>query len=295
MITVIKEAGFNTVRIPITWQNFVGEAPDYIIDEVFMKRVQEIVDYCYANDMYVIINMHHEEWYYPSADNYEAASAQLTAMWTQIAENFKNYDKHLIFEGMNEPRLKNTAFEWNGGTPEARTIINQLDSDFVKAVRETSGYNPMRYLMVTTHAASGDEVVLKEFIVPEDARLIVSIHAYTPYNFALNKAGTDAFDVTNTSDTKDIDALMERLDRYFISKGIPVILGEFGAINKDNLEERVAWAGYYVSAANELGIPCIWWDNGAFTEGESFGLLSRIVGKMRFQEIIDAMMNAVNE
>lgn len=294
MIDTVKEAGFNTVRIPTTWEKHLGPAPDYTIDAAWLDRVQEIVDYVMDNDMFAIINMHHEEWYFPSYDNADAAKDILTKVWKQIADRFENYDEHLIFEGLNEPRMKGTNFEWNGGNEEGRDVINQFNAAFIETIRNAGGNNPLRHLMIPPYAASSDTKTWSEFIVPEDDKLIVSIHAYAPYNFALNGAGTATWSIDNASDTRDIDNLMNNIYNNFVSKGIPVIIGEFGGRNKDNLESRVAWAQYYIKKAAEKGIPCIWWDNGSVIgSGENFGLLNRKFLKWEFPDIVTALMNGL--
>ena len=84
IIDTVKSAGFNVIRIPITWESHVGDAPDYKINEKWMARVKEVVDYAYGDGTYVIINLHHEEWHFPSEENYPAASEKLKAMWIQI-------------------------------------------------------------------------------------------------------------------------------------------------------------------------------------------------------------------
>lgn len=295
MIKAVKDAGFNIIRIPTTWGNHLGAAPDYTIDKAWLDRVQEIVDYAINNDMFVIVNMHHEEWYSPSYANLESAKAILTKTWAQIADRFQGYDEHLIFEGMNEPRVKGSKFEWNGGDEEGRDVINQLNAAFVETIRNAGGNNPLRHLMLPCYAASADSRAWTKFIVPEDDKIIVSIHAYTPYNFALNKSGTSEWTPDNVNDTRDIDNLMNNLYNNFVSKGQPVILGEFGAMDKNgNLEARTAWAEYYIRKAAEKGIPCIWWDNGAFSgTGELFGLLNRRALTWQFPEVVDALMKGL--
>lgn len=295
LIDAVKEAGFNTIRIPTTWQNHLGPAPDYVINKAWLDRVQQIVDYAMANDMFVIINAHHEDWYFPSYDNLDAAKDELNKLWTQIAARFESYDEHLIFEGMNEPRQKGTPNEWNGGNAEGWDCINQLNQVFVDTIRSAGGNNPLRHLMIMPYAATSSSNAWSTFIVPEDDKLIVSIHAYTPYNFALNKSGTDTWSSANAADTRDIDSLVNNINNRFVSKGIPVILGEFGAMNKnENIASRVDWAQYYVSKAAEKGIPCIWWDNGAFAgSGENFGLIRRYDLTWKYPEIVDALMKGI--
>lgn len=292
MIDAVLDAGFNVIRIPVTWYNHCGDGPDYQIHEIWLNRVQEVVDYAYDKGAYVIINMHHEDWHFPSEDNKEAAAEKLEAIWTQIATRFRDYDEHLIFEGLNEPRKIGTNVEWNGGDMEGREVVNYLEQVFVDAVRATGGNNTLRHLMITGYAASSDKGALESIQLPDDDKLIISVHAYTPYNFALNANGTSVWD--EEKDAGDIDYLMNNLNELFISKGIPVIIGEFGAVNKDNEEERIEWVSYYLTKAGEIGVPCIWWDNNAFDgSGENFGLFNRRELTFPYPNLLDAMMTAV--
>lgn len=294
MIDMIKAAGFNTVRVPTTWEEKLGPAPDYIIRDDWMNRVQEIVDYCIDNDLYVILNIHHEDWHFPSYSNLERATNQMVKVWEQIADRFKDYDEKLIFEGMNEPRMMDTPLEWNGGTAEARDVINILNRVFLDTVRASGGNNPTRFLMLPTYAASPSPVTVEAMTIPDDDRIIVSIHGYTPYNFAINPDGTSHWSVSNPQDKWEVDESINLLYRAFISKGIPVVIGEFGATNKNNIDQRVAWTEYYVKKASEIGITCVWWDNGAFTgEGQLFGILNRNELRWQYPEIVDALMRGV--
>lgn len=289
MIDMVIDQGFNVIRIPVSWGGQMGGAPAYNVLPAWMDRVQEVVDYAYSRGVYVIVNIHHEDWHFPSEENKDAAAEQLAALWTAIATRFRDYDEHLIFEGMNEPRKIGTAVEWNGGDQEGRDIVNYFDQVFVDAVRATGGNNTIRNLMVPGYAASSSDTALKAIVLPEDDHLIVSVHAYTPYDFALNTAGRSTWD----NDTRDIDHLMEILDELFLSKGVPVIIGEFGAMNKDNEQERVLWAQYYVGKAREYGIPCIWWDNNAFDgNGENFGLFNRRELTFPYPDLLKALIES---
>ncbi len=288
MIDAILDAGFNVIRIPTTWGGHFGAAPEYKIHDVWLQRVKEVVDYAYNKGAYVILNTHHEEWYMPTEENKVANGEQIAALWTQIAEYFKDYDERLIFEGLNEPRKRGTSVEWTGDK-EARDVINYWQQIFVDTVRATGGNNTLRHLMITGYAASSSKENLAALVLPQDEKLIVSVHAYTPYNFALNTSGTSEWDVKK--DNRDIDYLMKTIDELFISKGIPAIIGEFGAMNKDNDAARIAWATYYLTKAKETGVPCIWWDNNAFSgNGENFGLLDRRALDFPSQDLVDAMM-----
>ncbi len=290
MILAVKDKGFNTIRVPVTWYPQLGAAPDYKINEAWLDRVQEVVDYVVGNDMYCIINLHHENWHFPSYDNLDAAKGQLIAVWTQIADRFSGYDEHLLFEGMNEPRMVGTSKEWTGGDAESRDVINQLNAAFVETIRKSGDNNPKRHLLIPTYAASSTMQTINDFIVPEDDRIIISVHAYTPYNFALNAKGTFEFDPAK--DGAEIDALMQLIKDYYHGRNYPAIIGEFGARNKYNTDDRCEWASYYVGAATKNNIRCIWWDNGAFTSGEAFGLLKRSTLTWEYPEIVEAMMKA---
>ena len=290
----VIDSGFNVIRIPVSWNDhiFVGEG--YKIEEGWMDRIQEIVDYAYNQDAYVILNTHHESWYYPYYDNKEHGSEMMEAIWNQIAERFQDYGEKLIFEGMNEPRKIGTDMEWNGGDQEGWDMVNHFNSVFIETIRNAGGNNPDRILMIPGYAANCWKAI-EHIEVPEDTKIIVSVHAYEPYDFALNTKGRNTWN----RDTTNIDNLLKSIDEKFISKGIPVIIGEFGAMYKEvegNEEDRAAWANYYVSAAKELGIPCVWWDNGAFEgDGELFGLINRETCEWKYPLIIKGLMEGTGQ
>ena len=293
LIETVIDRGFNVIRIPVSWNDHILVGSNYQIVESWMDRVQEVVDYAYDHGAYVILNAHHESWYYPYYDNEEKGTEMMQAVWGQIAERFKDYDEHLIFEGMNEPRKIGTAVEWTGGDEEGWDMVNKFNKVFVETIRNSSGNNPYRILMIPAYGANCWEGI-KHVEIPEDSgKIIVSVHAYEPYNFALNTSGTGVWN----NDTTNIDNIMKSLDSLFISKGIPVILGEFGALYKSdegNEEERAAWATYYVSKAKEIGVPCLWWDNGLFEgDGECFGLIDRETLEWKYTKVIEGLFKGL--
>lgn len=305
MIDEVHRAGFDTLRIPTTWKNSMGGAPDYTVDSEWLKRLEEIVGYALENDMYVIINTHHDtDWIKPQYEDVENVKVQLAALWTQIAEYFKDYGDHLIFEGLNEPRIVGGANEWNGGTEEGRDCLNQLNDVFVKTVRATGGNNETRTLLITTFAAQPAASGVSALTVPDDKYVGVSIHAYTPYRFTYDSVGeswnTAVFDGSCAS---EIDSLFAGLNEAFISKGIPVIITEYGSVSKmidktwyiTNTEEVAKWAKHYVSAAEKYGIPCVWWDNGYHKSGnELFGIFNRRELTWYEPEVVTAIMESLN-
>ncbi|WP_051656931.1 glycoside hydrolase family 5 protein [Butyrivibrio sp. AE3004] len=285
IIDAVLDMGFNTIRIPITWKAHIDE--NNKIDEAWMARVQEVVDYAYGRGAYVIINVHHEDWNYPYYDNQDKASEKLSAIWTQVADRFKDYDTHLIFELQNEPRKVGTDLEWNGGDKEGRDVVNAVNMAGYEAIRAADGNNKDRLIMFPGYAASSQSNCLLAIQLPEDDDCVaVSVHAYTPYEFALNIKGRSTYD----NDHGDLDRLLSDIKRFFFFKNVPVIIGEYGALNKDNESERVEWVQYYLKKAREMEIPCVWWDNGQFNgDGENFGIIDRRTLELPYPELIKAM------
>lgn len=287
LILKVKEAGFNAVRIPTTWFNHSDS--ELNVDSAWFDRVQEVVDYAYDEGMYVILNAHHEDWYDPYESNLTNARRKMKNLWTQIANRFKDYGERLIFEGLNEPRWRSTNWEWNGGNTEGRSAVNKLNECFVKAVRATGGNNSYRALMIPTYAASASG--LDGFTLPSDKSLIVSVHAYSPYNFAMNENGTTKFDPDDVNSTGELTWLADTLYDRFVSKGTGVIIGECGTVNKNNLSDRMNWAGYFPKVFGEKGIRIFLWDNNAYGYGnEKFGLLHRDTLAWEFPDYIKKLV-----
>lgn len=293
MMTAVKDAGFNIVRIPTTWGIHMDE--NNVVDEAWMNRVQEVVDYAYSQDMFVILNIHHEEWHDPYYETEAEVTEKLKALWTQIGTRFAGYDEKLIFEGLNEPRKRNTPLEWNGGDDEGHEVVNHFNAAFVETIRGLGGNNAKRHLMIPGYAASSTDSALKAIKIPEgDDKIIVSVHAYTPYAFALSDDLTARFFSPDDTSANDILYLMDSLKTNFIDKGTPVIIGEFGARNKANEEIRGEWATFYVSQAKAIGVPCLWWDNGAFTgTGENFGILNRASCTWEYPAVVEGLMKGL--
>ena len=288
LIEAIQEAGFNTIRIPVSWHNHVDE--NDVIDPAWMARVKEVADWALDLGMYVIVNVHHDndvKYLYPDTVHYDRSAAYLESVWSQMAETFRECDEHLILESMNEPRLVGTAYEWswNKNTSDCRLAakyINQLNQLFVDTVRASGGNNATRYLAIPAYAANPSNAADWAFELPADTadnRIIVSAHAYTPYNFALNTGSPDrTFDLEkDTGKKNEISSFLNSLYSRFVRVGVPVMMDEFGALDKGgNLQDRVNFTAYYVAAASARGITCVWWDNHNFTgDGERFGLIRR--------------------
>lgn len=320
MIKAVHKAGFKTIRIPVSWHNNMNNET-YEIAENYMARVKEVVDYAYNDGMYVIINIHHDNQSIDSIatnpgfalstdENIQNKSKNYIAtVWTQIATTFASYNNSLIFEVLNEPRDidgKVWGNEWSLRSTEACNVIKDYEQAGIDAIRSVEG-NENRYLMVPGYAASGsDGEMLKCYTMPTDTatdKLLLSTHAYSPYNFAMSNP-----DATFGADDKgSLDYLFSYLKTNFTDKNIGVVMGEASASNKGNTEDRIEWAKYYFKKAKNSGIPVILWDNMVETEdgheditkhetgfnGEHHGWFDRMSQTWYFPTIIKAMMDTV--
>lgn len=298
MIEAIHNAGFSTIRVPASWHDHVS-GPDHEISEKWLNRVQEVVDWAYNRGMYVILNIHHDEdQFLPASSHYEESAHYVACIWQQLAERFKDYDERLIMESLNEPRLLNSSYEWvfdpnATECADAADCLNRLNQLFVDTVRAVGGNNATRYLMVPAYCAAPANAVRDSFVLPADSaenKLIVSVHAYTPYDFALNMNGAGTFGTQ--AQKQEIVSFMNSLYNKFTVNGIPVVIGEFGAMVKvNNLQDRTDWTAFYVATASARNMPCVWWDNNVFSgNGERFGLLDRKTVSFPHPSIVEAIM-----
>lgn len=277
----MKEAGFRTVRIPVTWEDHLDES--YHISDLWMYRVQEVVDMALTADLYVILDLHHEEWLDLKVEQSEEIEREFTAVWEQIAACFRDYDERLLFESMNEPRLRDSEVEWTSGTEEMRAMVNDLNAAFVQTVRASGGGNRTRYLLICPYASNYETEAMEGLVVPDDGRLIVSVHMYTPYSFCQKEDGDTEWDTAETRER--IERAFSEMNELFVERRIPVILTEFGCVDKGNTQARMAWTNYYMEEARRYGIPCIWWDCGAYA------LLDRESKTWKFPEIAEVLTN----
>lgn len=322
MITAVKDAGFKTIRIPVSWHNHITDTNNYTIDSSWMARVKEVVDYAYSQNMCVIINIHHDNMAISKMTDYYGfaltddttintkSKSYIEKIWTQIATTFADYDNKLVFEVLNEPRDINGEFataksytnnsEWWSNQKTTMDIITAYEQVAVDAIRAVSG-NEDRYLMVPGYAASGsDNSMLALYTMPTDSatdKLILSAHAYSPYNFAMSSSADSTFD---TADQTSLDSLFSYLKTNYTDNGIGVVMGEASASDKNNLSERVKWATYYFTKAQNASIPVVLWDNmvtvangGDIDSGECHGYYNRKENTWYFPTMIEAMMVAV--
>ncbi len=285
MIKSVKNAGFNAIRIPVTW----GEHMDGdTIQSEWLDRAQEVVDYAYDQGLYVIINMHHDDyiWFEPEDSEYSGDSAKLKAIWKQVADRFNDYGDRLLFEGMNEPRTVGSNNEWTGGTPEERKVVNKYEQDFVDTVRSTGGNNAFRTLVITSYAASAEDQAMNDIIVPDDDHIIVSLHYYAPWKFSDGQT-TEFGDKEKT----ELENKFAKMKSKFIDNGTPLIIGEFGCVSVADDSTRADYYSSYISIAKNYGIKCFIWDNGIGTGKNYYGIFNR--GALTWNEtILNALISA---
>lgn len=292
MIDAIADRGFNTVRVPVTWRFHQGPAPDYTVESEWLDRVEEVVNYVRANDMYVIINVHHDDpWIIPTFSNANTVSDRLSKLWTQIANRFRNYSDYVIFETLNEPRFENSPEEWTGGTAEGREVVNRYHEASLNAIRATGGNNASRQIMIATYAASTLPVAMNALEIPnDDVNTIISLHSYFPFPFTLG--GTDTTWGT-ANDRQQLDDEMDRIKTRFIDNGKAVVLGEWSSGNQNNTPDRLVHATFYAEAAASRGMASVWWDNGnSGVSNDGLAVFNRLNITWPFGNIADAIIQA---
>ena len=307
----VKEAGFNTVRIPVTWYEHLEQRGNsYHVNDAWMSYVKKTVDYAIDRDMFVILNIHHEDFINVGqfTDNsYYQAEVKMKSIWSEVAETFKNYDQHLIFEGMNEPREtgRGSAIEWGSGDSNSWNYINRLNEVFVRTVRaQGSSQNQERLLMLPGYAASSSYDAINNIQIPYNAgNVALSVHAYAPYYFTMAHDDKANHKFPGQSGWgEDYESALSDMFGYFGQlqsiKGAPIIIGEFSASDFNNTEDRVRWAKSYLSKAKDKGIPCVLWDNNVIgaTDGEAHGYLNRgnCTWYSQSKPVVEAMMEVYN-
>jgi endoglucanase len=311
MISDLAKSGIKTIRIPVSWSIHMMDN-NYTIEPEWMKRVKEIVDWSIEEGLYVVINSHHDNFpgpqnnrkpgYYPNSTNLTNSMNYIVNIWSQISLAFNNgYDEHLIFEAMNEPRLAGTTVEWS--TDERNELckdgficIQKLNQAFVDVVRASGGNNKKRILIIPTLHAGADAALSTLFEMPSDVtpgKLMISVHMYTPYSFAMEMPGERTFTEKHQA---EISGLFKKLYEKFSKNGYPVFIGEYGATNKDNDAERIKWFGYYLTEATKYGFIACVWDNhqfaGSKTQGERYGYYVREKGVWYSKDIHDVIIKS---
>lgn len=303
----VKAAGFDSIRIPVAWSKF-SDADNFVIQEAWMQRVEEVVNYALNADLYVMINIHWDEgWMQPTNAKKEYVNNRLAIMWTQIANRFKNYDDRLLFAGTNEVMV-----DGDYGTPTAEyyTVQNSFNQTFVTTVRATGGNNATRFLVVQGFNTNIDHTVSFAKKMPTDSatdRLLMEVHYYDPYNFTLNKDsnitqwGKNATEPTKTETWANeayVDAQFQKMKTNFVDKGVGVILGEFAAMARLTVPGHEAYRTYWneiiaASAIKHSLVP-MYWDAGA-TDDFGSGLFNRTTGAQVYPDIINVLVTPAQQ
>ncbi len=281
MIDTVKAAGFNAVRIPVSWCRFITEKNGkYSIRADYLKRVKEVVDYAYNNSMYVIINMHHDdnkdEWLsiWGSDSEFKQVKDEFPQLWKIIANYFKAYNSRLVFEAMNEPiSHADGEDDWWGHDYNMFARLSELYKLFVTTVRATGGNNKTRMLMIPTYGAQSNGHQLWSMIIPDDDRLIVDVHYYT-----------------ESADVNSLKSRFETIKSFSEEYNVPVIIGECGITAGNTTENKVKWAKAYVKTATEYGLPCFIWDDGG-----NYQVLCRSECTWQAPEFIEAYVSSASK
>lgn len=281
VIDGMKDAGFNTVRIPVFWGNMMENDGKWDINEDYIGRVKEIVDYCVKDDLYVVINIHHFDEFIIRRNSTEESAKIFDHLWTQIAEYFKDYDYNVVFEGFNE-YLGGQQFDENGtlkdvARDDAYYMTNTLNQTFVDAVRKTGGKNADRVLIASGYWTNIDNTTSEQFVMPTDSaegKLMVSVHYVDNTMYWCNQIGGESWEAY-------IDDQCGKLEKAFSEKNIPVFLGETTAIypdsNFDSSSTRTSseCLEYVLDKLTGLGfVPVIWDTNDNFYSRTEFKVKS---------------------
>ncbi|MFC8799581.1 cellulase family glycosylhydrolase [Promicromonospora sp. NPDC057138] len=262
----IRAQGFNSIRIPVTWSQHQGGAPDHTIDPAYLDRVQEVVDWALDDGFYVMINVHHDSWQWVNAmpTDHDAVLDRYSDTWTQIAERFKNESPRLTFESVNEPQ-----FAGSSGEAQELELLAELNRVFHEIVRGSGGVNATRPLVLPTLHTGSDPALLDalaaEIAALDDPNLIATVHNYGPWHFSVNIAGYTRF---NAESRQSLIDQLDLVSSAFTARGVPVIIGEYGLLGFDNnigtIEqgEKLKYFEYFGYAARQRGFTTMLWDNG---------------------------------
>lgn len=273
----VKDTGFTVVRIPVSWGDHMNEKGK--VDPLWMDRVEEVVREALEIGLTVILDTHHEAWL--DLAGADEAEERFIYLWEQIARRFSDCGENLLFEGWNEPRLRDSDLEWTEGSRKLRTRVNRMNQLFVETVRGAGENNSERWLLIPTYCNRIHEDAMEELTVP-DKRCIVSLHLYIPNDFCRLTKGASHWD-DEGKEAQKLLAAFDSIRECFTERNIPVIITECGCIDKDNEADRVLWVNSLRAGAERCGAACIWWDNGS-----DYRLLDRETGEAIFPRLVRA-------
>jgi endoglucanase len=269
LFKTIRAEGFRSVRIPVTWTDHHSATAPYTIDAAFMSRVKQLVDWALAEDLYVVLNIHHDSWQWISKmpTDHDAVLARFNSLWTQIAERFRDAPRALLFESVNEPQFADAT------DAQKTKLLNELNVSFHKIVRSSGGGNANRLLVLPTVYCTPDQRLMDDLSATirklNDRNLVATVHYYSWYPFSVNIAGGTHYDDVAQN---DLDDAFARMRDTFVAQGIPVYLGEYGLLgypdhNHPSRVERGEALKYYEHlgyAARLAGVTTALWDPGTW-------------------------------
>ncbi|MFG2652481.1 cellulase family glycosylhydrolase [Streptomyces sp. NPDC048436] len=266
LLDKVRAQGFNSIRVPVTWSDHQGAAPNYTIDPAYIKRVKQVVDWAIDDGLYVILDVHHDSWQWTKAmsTDHDKVLSRFNSTWTQISKAFKNEPAKLVFESINEPQFDNADAD------RKADLLNELNTSFHKVVRGSGGNNKSRLLMLPTEGCTPDQALMNNLATKikslRDPRLIATVHYYGYFPFSVNLAGSTRFDATAQG---DLDKAFKRMHDTFVAKDIPVVLGEDGLLGDDHGPggvERGEMLKYFEAlghTARTNKVTTVLWDNGS--------------------------------
>jgi endoglucanase len=269
LFAAIREEGFRSVRIPVTWTDHQSTTAPYTVDAAYMSRVKEVVDWALDEGLYVVLNVHHDSWMWIDdiAADHDAVMARYNSTWTQISRTFRDKPRTLIFESVNEPVFEKATAE------QKTTFLRELNTSFHKIVRSSGGGNANRLLMLPTQGCTPSQTLMDDLYTTirslNDRQLIATVHYYSYYPFSVNTAGGTHYDDITRS---DLDDAFARMHNTFVARGIPVYVGEYGLLgypdhNHASRVERGEALKYYEHfsyAARLAKVTTALWDPGTW-------------------------------
>ena len=316
----VKAAGFKAVRICVTWQGHIGDAPGYQLEEKWLARVEEIVGYAEKAGLVAIVNTHHDESYwldiakaYNNMTQNDKVKDEIFRVWTQIANRFKEKGEWLVLESFNE--IQDGGWGWSDAfkanpDPQYRTL-NEWNQVFVDAVRATGGNNATRWLGIPGYAAS-PTFTIPGLVLPKDYtsanRLIVAVHDYDPYEYTLKDPlvaqwghTADPAKRISDKDEENVVYVFDQLKATYLDRNVPVYLGEFGCSRHkaEDFPYQLYYLEYFCKAAADRLLPMYLWDNGASGIGaEKHGYIDHGTGQFfdeSAQQAVGRIVKAATE
>ncbi|TDB81637.1 cellulase family glycosylhydrolase, partial [Micromonospora sp. KC721] len=270
----VRAQGFKSIRIPVTWSAHLGGAPSHTIEAAYLNRVKEVVDWALADGFYVMINIHHDSWQWINTMPTDRTNVlnRYNAIWTQLSNTFRNHSSKLVFESVNEPQ-----FTGSSGDAQNAALLHELNTSFHRIVRASGGNNANRLLVLPTLHTSSEQPrvdeLLSTFNTLNDPNLIATVHFYGYWPFSVNVAGGTRFDATVQ---KDLTDSFDRVYNSFVSRRIPVIIGEYGLLGFDRhtgtIEqgEKLKFFEFLGHYARTRQLTTMLWDNGQHFDRTSF-------------------------